>query len=53
MGGITIVQALEGLKYVRDQGMNLAPPKEMIVEGTPGLASILLDSKLLDMMPCA
>jgi hypothetical protein len=48
-----VVQALEGQKYIRDHGYNLVPPKEMIVEGTPGLAPILLGSKLLDVLPGA
>ncbi len=47
----TVVQALEGQKYIRDHGVDLVPPKEMIVEGTPGLTPILLGSKLLDVLP--
>jgi hypothetical protein len=49
----TVVQALEGEKYIRDHGINLVPPKEMIVKGTPGLVPILLGSKLLDVLPRA
>jgi hypothetical protein len=49
----TVVQALEGRNYVRNHGIDLVPPTEMIVEGTPSLAPILLGSKLLDMLPRA
>ena len=49
----TVVQSLEGQKNIGDHGVHLVPPKEMIVEGTPRLASILLVSKLLDMLPRA
>ncbi len=47
----TVVQALESRENIRDHGINLVPPKEMIVEGTPGLRPILLGSKLLDVLP--
>jgi hypothetical protein len=49
----TVVQSLEGRKNIGDHGVHLVSPKEMIVEGTPCLASILLVSKLLDMLPRA
>jgi hypothetical protein len=48
----TLVQALQGQKDVSNHGVNLVPPKEMVVEGTPGLKPILLASELLDMLPC-
>ncbi len=47
----TVVQALQGQKDVNDHGVDLVPPKEMVMEGTPGLMPILLASKLLDMLP--
>ena len=46
----TVVQSLEGRKDIGDLCVHLVPPKEMIVEGTPRLASILLVSKLFDML---
>ncbi len=49
----TVVQALQGQKDVSDHGVDLAPPKEIVVEGTPGLTPVLLTSKLLDMLPRA
>jgi hypothetical protein len=48
----TVVQTLQGRKSLRDHGFDLVPPKEMVVEGTPGLTPILLGSKLLDVLPC-
>jgi hypothetical protein len=48
----TVVHALQGQKNLGEHGANLIPPKEMIVEGTPGLTPILLGSKLLDVLPC-
>jgi hypothetical protein len=48
-----IVQALEGQKYVRENGINLVPSKEMIVESAPSMAPILLGSELLDVLPHA
>ncbi len=47
----TVVQALQGQKDVGNHGIDIVPPKEMVVEGTPGLMPILLASKLLDMLP--
>ncbi len=49
----TVVQALEGRQYVGKDGIDLVPPKEMIVESTPSLAPILLGNELLDALPCA
>jgi hypothetical protein len=49
----TVVQALQGQKDVNNHGVDLLPPKEMVVDGTPGLTPILLASKLLDMLPRA
>ena len=49
----TVVHALQGQKDVSDHGVNLVPPKEMIVEGAPGLMPILLGSELLDVLPRA
>jgi hypothetical protein len=49
----TIMQVLEGQEHVRAYGIDLVPPKEMIVESTPSLAPILLGSKLLDVLPRA
>ncbi len=49
----TVVQSLEGQKNIGDHGVHLVPPKEMIVEGTLRLASVLLVSKFLDMLPRA
>jgi hypothetical protein len=48
----TIVKGLEGRENVRDHGIDLVPPKEVVLEGPPCLASILLGSKLLHMLPC-
>jgi hypothetical protein len=47
------VQALQGQKDVSNHGVDLVPPKEMVLEGTPGLTPILLASKLLDVLPHA
>jgi hypothetical protein len=49
----TVVQVLQGWKDVSNHGVDLVPPKEMVVEVTPGLTLILLASKLLDVLPCA
>jgi hypothetical protein len=49
----TVVQALKGRKDVINHGDDLAPPKEIVVEGTPGLTPILLVGKLLDVLPRA
>ncbi len=49
----TIMQALEGQEYVRTHGIDLVPPKEVVVESTLSLAPILLGSKLLDVLPRA
>jgi hypothetical protein len=49
----TVVQALQGQKDVGNHGIDLVPPKEMVMEGMPGLMPILLASKLLDMLPRA
>jgi hypothetical protein len=49
----TVVQALQGQKDVSNHGVDLVPPKEMVVEGTSGLMPILLASKLLDVLPRA
>jgi hypothetical protein len=49
----TVVQALQGQKDVSDHGVDLVPPKEMVVEGMPGLMPIMLASKLLDVLSCA
>ena len=49
----TVVQALQGQKDVSNHGVDLVPPKEMAMEGTPGLTPILLASKLLDVLPHA
>jgi hypothetical protein len=49
----TVVQALQGWKDVSNHCIDLVPPKEMVVEGTPGLTPILLASILLDMLPHA
>ncbi len=49
----TVVQALPGQKDIDNHGVDLVPPKEMVVEGTPGLTPALLASKLLDVLPCA
>ena len=48
----TVVQALQGQKDVGNHSIDLVPPKEMVVEDTPGLTPILLASKLLDVLPC-
>ncbi len=49
----TVVKTLQGRKNVRDHGVDFVPPKEMAVEGTPGLTPVLLARKLLDMLPRA
>ncbi len=49
----TVVQVFQGQKDVGNYGIDLVPPKEMVMEGTPGLTLILLASKLLDMLPPA
>jgi hypothetical protein len=49
----TVVQTLQGQKGVSDHGVDLVPPKEMVVEGTPGLMPIPLASELLEVLPCA
>ncbi len=49
----TVLQALEGRENIRDHGVDLVPPNEMIVEGTLGLMPILLGSELLDVLPHA
>jgi hypothetical protein len=49
----TVVQTLQGQKNFRDHGVDLVPPKELVMEGTPGLTPVLLASKLLDVLPCA
>jgi hypothetical protein len=48
----TIMQVLESQENVRAHGIILVPPKEMVVEGSPHLASILLGSELLNVLPC-
>ncbi len=47
----TIVQGLQGREDIGNHGVHLVPPKEMVVEGTPGLTPILLVCKLLDVLP--
>ena len=49
----TVVQSLEGRKNIGDLCVHLVPPKEMIVEGTPRLASVLRVCVFLDMLPRA
>ncbi len=47
----TVVQALQGQEDVSNHGVDLIPPKEMVMEVMPGLTPILLTCKLLDMLP--
>jgi hypothetical protein len=49
----SIMQGLEGRENVRTHGIDLVPPKEMVVEGLPRLVSILLGCELLDVLPYA
>jgi hypothetical protein len=38
----TVVQGLQGQEDISNHGVHLIPPKEMAVEGTPGLTPVLL-----------
>ncbi len=49
----TVSASSSGLRGYQHHGVDLVPPKEMVVEGTPGLTPILLASKLLDVLPRA
>ncbi len=49
----TVVQAIQGQEDLSNNGVDLIPPKEMVVEGTPGLTPVLLTCKLLDVLPHA